>query len=231
MVYSHPHMHGMKKEDNSLHLELVKVAKSLNDTGLNRGTSGNCSVRYKSGFLVTPSGVPTKNLIVNNIVEMDLQGKVITGSKPSSEWRFHRDIIQNRADVGAVIHTHSTFATAVSCLNLDVPPFHYMIAVAGGDNIKCAPYALFGSQELSDVALEALQNRKVCLLSNHGMIAVGSNLEDAFAVAVEVENLCQQYLLTLQAGKPKLLSEAEMVEVRKQFQGYGNWSNDIVKSD
>lgn len=225
MAYSHPHMHSFKENSDALHRELVRISRKLTDVGLNRGTSGNCSVRYKSGFLVTPSGLPANDMNEDNIVEMDFQCNVIGGGKQSSEWRFHRDIIQSRSDVGAVIHTHSIFATAVSCLRLDIPPFHYMIAFAGGDTIRCAPYALFGTQQLSDFASDALKGRKACLLANHGMISVGRDLEDAFAVAIQVETLCQQFLLTLQVGSPILLSETEMVDVKTQFKGYGNWLN------
>jgi len=226
MTYSHPHMHSFEENSDASHRELVRISRKLTDVGLNRGTSGNCSVRYKSGFLVTPSGLPANDMNENNIVEMDFQGNVVGSGKPSSEWRFHRDIIQSRGDVGAVIHTHSMFATAVSCLRLDIPSFHYMIAVAGGDTIRCAPYALFGTQQLSDFALDALKGRKACLLANHGMISVGRDLEDALAVAIEVETLCQQFLLILQVGSPVLLSETEMADVQTQFKGYGNWSND-----
>ncbi|OIQ78708.1 L-fuculose phosphate aldolase [mine drainage metagenome] len=143
--------------------------------------------------------------------------------KPSSEWRFHRDILAARPEVGAVVHTHAVFATTLACLRRDIPPFHYMIAVAGGDTIRCAPYALFGTQALSDAALQGLQGRRACLLANHGMIALGSNLDAAQAMAVEVEGLCEQYIRALQVGEPYLLSVEEMAEVAEQFKGYGAW--------
>ncbi len=146
--------------------------------------------------------------------------------QPSSEWRFHRDILQARQEIGAVIHTHSMFATTLACLRKDIPPFHYMLAVAGGDSIRCAPYALFGSQALSDLALQALQGRKACLLANHGMIVIGSDLEKALALAVEVETLCEQYWRALQVGQPYLLSEQEMAQVAQQFKGYGSWKQE-----
>jgi L-fuculose-phosphate aldolase len=207
---------------------LLKTAQKLIALGLNKGTSGNCSVRFEDGFLVTPSGMPVEEMTAASMVKVHLNGKVEHGSfeqgkKPSSEWRFHRDILQNRADVNAIIHTHSMFATTLACLHKDIPPFHYMIAVVGGDTIRCAPYALFGSQALSDHALTALIDRKACLLANHGMIALGKDLDDALAVTIEVENLCEQYWRALQLGEPYILSEAEMREVFQQFKGYGKW--------
>lgn len=205
--------------------ELLKVAQQLITTGLNKGTSGNVSVRHENGFLITPSGMPVNEMTENCMVQMAFDGSFEAGKKPSSEWRFHRDILKNRADVNAVIHTHSMFATTLACLHKDIPPFHYMIAVVGGDSIACAPYALFGSQALSDNALAALMDRKACLLANHGLICLGRDLDDALAVAVEVENLCEQYWRILQIDTtPPLLSEAEMREVFQQFKGYGKWA-------
>ena len=205
--------------------QLLKTSQKLVDTGLNKGTSGNASIRVGDGFLVTPSGMAVEEMSPDNMVYMQLDGSFEQSKKPSSEWRFHRDILARRIDINAVIHTHSMFATTLACLHKDIPPFHYMIAVAGGDNIKFAPYALFGSQQLSDNALTALKDRKACLLANHGMIALGNDLEDALAVAVEVENLCEQYwrILQVNANTP-LLSEAEMREVFQQFEGYGKWA-------
>ena len=205
--------------------QLLKTSQKLVDTGLNKGTSGNASIRVGNGFLVTPSGMAVEEMSPDNMVYMQLDGSFEQSKKPSSEWRFHRDILARRIDINAVIHTHSMFATTLACLHKEIPPFHYMIAVAGGDNIKCAPYALFGSQQLSDNALTALKDRKACLLANHGMIALGNDLEDALAVAVEVENLSEQYwrILQVNANTP-LLSEAEMREVFQQFEGYGKWA-------
>jgi L-fuculose-phosphate aldolase len=156
---------------------------------------------------------------------MDMEGKVIGAGGPSSEWRFHRDIYQARPEVQAVIHTHSPYATAFSCLRTDLPPFHYMIAMAGGDTIRCAPYATFGSQGLSDNVVQSLQDRLACLMSNHGVIAVGSNLQQALALAIEVESLCQQYLIVNQLGKPILLTQSEMTQVIEKFKGYGSFLN------
>lgn len=204
--------------------QLLKITQKLAELGLNKGTSGNASVRFEDGFFVTPSGMSVENMSSEDMVQMAFDSSFEQGKKPSSEWRFHSDILQNCPEINAVIHTHSMFATTLACLHKDIPPFHYMIAVAGGDTIRCAPYALFGSQSLSDNALAALHERKACLLANHGMIALGCDLEDALAVTIEVENLCEQYWRALQIGSPYILSEAEMREVFQQFKGYGKWS-------
>ena len=208
---------------------LLSIAQKLIETGLNKGTAGNASVRCqengKAGFLVTPSGMAVEDMSAVSMVKMQFDGSFEAKKIPSSEWRFHRDILQSRADVSAIVHTHSMFATTLACLHKDIPPFHYMIAVVGGDTIRCAPYALFGSQALSDNALAALIDRKACLLANHGMIALGRDLDDALAVTVEVENLCEQYWRILQLdANPPLLNEAEMREVFQQFKGYGKWA-------
>ena len=208
---------------------LLSIAQKLIETGLNKGTAGNASVRCqengKAGFLVTPSGMAVEDMSADSMVLMQLDGSFEPNKIPSSEWRFHRDILNNRPDINAVVHTHSMFATTLACLHKDIPPFHYMIAVVGGDTIRCAPYALFGSQALSDNALAALTDRKACLLANHGMIALGRDLDDALAVTVEVENLCEQYWRILQVNSnPSILTEAEMREVFQQFKGYGKWA-------
>jgi len=209
--------------------QLLDVSRQLCRLGLNQGTSGNASVRVsdgngQSGFLVTPSGMSVDQMTVDDLVWMDFSGQWHGRCEPSSEWRFHSDILQHRPEMNAVIHTHSMFATTLSTFRRDVPPFHYMIAVAGGDTIRCAPYALFGSQLLSDHALSALQDRKACLLANHGMIAIGADLHQALRVTEEVETLCEQYLRALQAGEPHLLTHEEMLEVHEKFKGYGAWA-------
>lgn len=201
--------------------QMVAAARRLDALGLNRGTSGNIGLRIGDRFLVTPSGVPVDELSPGGMVEMDFSGAVIGAGRPSSEWRIHRDILAERPDIQAVVHTHSRYATSLACLHREIPPFHYMIAVAGGDSIRCAPYALFGSQQLSDFALQALQDRKACLLGNHGQLALGSDLADALAVAVEVESLCAQYWAALQVSEPVLLTTAQMRDVLEQFKGYG----------
>ena len=204
--------------------QLLKTSQQLVALGLNKGTSGNASVRCEGGFLVTPSGMKIEDMSSTSMVKMSWDGSFDANKKPSSEWRFHRDIMQNKPEINAIIHTHSMFATTLACLHKDIPPFHYMIAIAGGDTIRCADYALFGSQALSDYALAALLERKACLLANHGMIVLGRDLDDALAVTLEVENLCEQYWRTLQVGAPHLLTEAEMHAVFQQFKGYGNWA-------
>ena len=209
--------------ESILREQLLKTSQQLAALGLNKGTSGNASVRCEGGFLVTPSGMKIEEMSSPSIVKMSWDGGFEANKKPSSEWRFHRDIMQNKSEINAIIHTHSMFATTLACLHKDIPPFHYMIAIAGGDTIRCADYALFGSQALSANALAALLERKACLLANHGMIALGRDLDDALAVTLEVENLCEQYWRTLQIGEPHLLTEAEMHAVFQQFKGYGNW--------
>ena len=210
--------------ESILREQLLKTSQQLVVLGLNKGTSGNASVRCEGGFLVTPSGMKIEDMSSTSMVKMSWDGSFDANKKPSSEWRFHRDIMQNKSEINAIIHTHSMFATTLACLHKDIPPFHYMIAIAGGDTIRCADYALFGSQALSDHALAALIERKACLLANHGMIVLGRDLDDALAVTLEVENLCEQYWRTLQVGAPHLLTEAEMHAVFQQFKGYGNWA-------
>ena len=204
--------------------ELLAIAQELAALGLNKGTSGNVSVRHEDGFLITPSGMDIAEMQTSSMVMMSMDGTPQSTGKPSSEWRFHRDIYQAKPHVGAVIHTHSMFATTLACLQKDIPPFHYMIAMAGGDNIHCAPYALFGTQALSDGAIAALEDRKACLLANHGMIATGRDLKQALAITQEVETLCEQYWRALQIGQPYILSQQEMAEVFEQFKGYGSWN-------
>jgi L-fuculose-phosphate aldolase len=204
--------------------ELLAIAQQLAALGLNKGTSGNVSVRHEDGFLITPSGIDVAEMQTSSMVIMSMDGTTQSAGKPSSEWRFHRDIYQAKPQVGAVVHTHSMFATTLACLQKDIPPFHYMIAMAGGDNIPCAPYALFGTQALSDSAIAALKDRKACLLANHGMIAIGRDLKQALAITQEVETLCEQYWRALQIGQPYILSQQEMAEVFEQFKGYGSWN-------
>lgn len=203
--------------ENQLRGELARVAKRLDDRGLNRGSSGNLSVRFEGGMLVTPSGMGAEGLTGEDMVFVDAQGQAHGRRKPSSEWLFHRDILAVRPEFGAVIHTHSVAATALACMRRDIPPLHYMILTAGGDSIRCSGYATFGTQALSDAVLEALEGRRACLLANHGLIAAGRNLLDAFKLAVEVETLAELYLRTLQAGGPVLLTAEELDAARRQF--------------
>jgi L-fuculose-phosphate aldolase len=200
---------------------IIATALRMNTLGINRGKSGNVSARARSGFLVTPSGLPYEQTRPADIVHVDASGKASGRREPSSEWRFHHDIYRKRPDCSAIVHTHSSFAVTLACLRMDVPAFHYMVAVAGGNTIRCAPYATFGTQALSDHALAALADRKACLLANHGLIALGADLDAALALAVEVEALCEQYWRTLQVGKPAILPDAEMKVVVEKFRTYG----------
>ena len=204
----------------TLHQQLLTTSRRLVELGLNRGASGNASVRDGDSMLITPSALPVAEMTADSMVRMDWQGMVLQGGKPSSEWRFHRDILAARSEIGAVVHVHSIYATTIACLRRDVPAVHYMIAMAGGDTIRCTPYSVFGEQELSDHALEALQGRKACLLGNHGMIALGKDLDDALAVAVEVEFLCEIYWRTLQVGEPHILTSQQMHDVKQKFVDY-----------
>ncbi|MDD5058324.1 MAG: class II aldolase/adducin family protein [Sideroxydans sp.] len=203
-----------------LRQQLFDTSRRLVELGLNRGSSGNASVRYGDGMLITPSALPVSDMTTESMVRMDLNGNVLQGGKPSSEWRFHRDIFAARPEIDAIIHTHSIYATTIACLRKDVPPVHYHIAITGGDTIRCTPYSVFGEQILSDHALEALRERKACLLGNHGMIALGTDLADALAVAVEVEFVCEIYWRTLQAGEPQILTPQQMHEVKQKFVEY-----------
>jgi len=205
----------------ALRAEIIATARRMNALGINQGKSGNISHRIAGGFLVTPTGMDYDLLEPGDIVPMDFAGKHQGARLPSSEWRFHRDILRARPDVSAIIHTHAMFATTLACLGRGIPSFHYMVAVAGGDDIRCAPYATFGTEELSDHAVQALDGRKACLLANHGMIAVGATLEAALALAVEVETLAAMYWRALQVGQPVLLDRAEMARVLEKFKTYG----------
>lgn len=203
---------------------VIATARASQAAGLTQGTSGNVSARVADSFLVTPSGIPYADLTPGMIVETGFSGDSVGRSKPSSEWRLHADIYRTRPEAQAVVHTHSPYATALSTLRIDVPAFHYMVAAAGGSSLRCAAYATFGTQALSDAMLIALENRKACLLANHGAIAFGRDLEAALALAVEVETLCRQFAIARQVGDPVILSEAEMVRVQKAFEGYGRGS-------
>src|SRR5437762_84731 len=208
-------------DELALRKKIIATALEMNARGLNRGKSGNVSARFDDGFLVTPTGMAYESTQPVDIVAMTQDGTARGPRSPSSEWRFHRDIYAARREVSAIVHAHSSFATSISCLGRDIPPFHYMIAVAGGKDIRCAAYATFGTQELSDQALRALEGRRACLLANHGLIAVGNSLAAALALAVEVEALAEAYWRALQVGTPNLLSDAEMEIVLDKFRTYG----------
>jgi L-fuculose-phosphate aldolase len=200
---------------------IISTALKMNARGINQGKSGNVSARAGDGFLITPTGIPYEETKPEHIVPTAFDGTFTGDLLPSSEWRFHADIYRSRADVHAIVHTHAAYATTIACLGKNIPAFHYMIAAAGGRNIRCAPYATFGTQELSDHAVAALEDRRACLLAQHGMIAVGATLEKALALAVEVESLAQMYWQALQIGEPPILDDAEMTRVLEKFKTYG----------
>ena len=211
----------MKPNLSDLPALVAEFARRSVAAGLNQGTSGNVSARSRSGFLITPSGRDMTGLGAADVVPVAMDGAAPEGLKPSSEWRFHRDIYAAFPEADAIVHAHSSFAVALACLRRDIPPFHYMVAMAGGADIRCAPYATFGTQALSDAVLEALKDRRACLMANHGLVAWGRDLEGALALALEVEALCGQYLRCLQVGEPVLLNDAQMAEVLEKFKDYG----------
>ncbi len=201
---------------------IIATGRRMNEAGLNQGTSGNLSVRIDGGFLVTPSGVPYDELEPRHVVAMRLDGGVDPGQLvPSSEWAIHRDVYARRPEVGGVLHAHSMFATTLSCLRRGIPAVHYMVAAAGGNDIRCADYATFGTPELSANVLAALEGRKACLMGNHGMLAVGATLPAALKLAIEVETIAAQYWRALQIGAPVILPDDEMARVLEKFASYG----------
>jgi L-fuculose-phosphate aldolase len=205
----------------ALRAGIIATVIQMNDRRINCGKSGNVSTRSESGFLITPTGLPYESMRAEDIVAMTIGGDATGPRLPSSEWRFHRDIYVDRPEAVAIVHAHSSFATALACLGRGIPAFHYMVAIAGGKDIRCARYATFGTQQLSDNALVALSGRRACLLANHGMIAIGASLDAALALAIEVETLAEQYWRALQIGAPNLLSDAEMEVVLGKFRSYG----------
>ena len=212
-------------DERVLRESVISTALGMNAAGINRGKSGNVSARLRhggfDGYLITPTGVPYHRTSPGQVVAMTLAGDPQGTILPSSEWRFHRDIYAARADVDAIVHAHAPFATSLACLRFDIPSFHYMVAVAGGKDIRCAPYATFGTQELSNHVVAAMTDRRACLLANHGIVAVGATLEQALALAVEVETLAEMYWRALQIGEPVILSDAEMDVVLEKFRTYG----------
>lgn len=205
----------------SLSRKIIETCLAMNSQGINQGQAGNISVRFENGFLITPSGVAYELLQPEDIVFVDSDGISHDRLLPSSEWRMHRDIYVNRPDAGAVLHAHSTFATSLSCLHVDIPAFHYMVAVAGGVDIRCAEYALFGSQALSDNMLVALDGRRACLLGTHGMICYHDDLDKVLLLGIEIEALAKQYWHARQAGDPVILDDNQMSEVLERFKSYG----------
>ena len=213
---------GARPSFAALRTMVLDACRELTRRGLTHGKSGNVSVRYdEQRFFVSPSGIDYELLQADDVPLMSLDGRWFGRRRPSSEWRFHRDILKSRHDVGAIVHTHSPHATALACTGRGIPAFHYMVAIAGGRDIRCAPYHTFGTQELSDAALLALQDRKACLLANHGVIATGADLASAISLAGEVENLALQYGVTLTLGEVRILDDAEMRRVIEKFRTYG----------
>ena len=207
--------------------QIIEYSLKLNSTNLSPLRSGNISLRSEEngadGYLITPSGKKYEILKPEDIFFMGLNEEEENNNstnKPSSEWRFHRDIYINKKEAQAIVHAHSPHATAVSSHGKSIPPFHYMIALAGGEDIKCAKYATFGTEELSKNVIKALENRSACLMSNHGQVAFGKNLEEAFELAQEIENICQQYIIALKIGEPKILSFEEMKKVLDKAKNY-----------
>lgn len=219
----------MKREHgtSALRQAVIGTARALVTRGLTRGTSGNVSVRCDGGFLITPSGRPYESLTLEDIVFMDLDGSYCGDVLPSSEWRMHMDIYAAFPAAGAVVHCHSPRATALACLRRPIPPFHYMIAIAGGGHIACSAYATFGTRALSEAMLEALGTRRACLLANHGQIAYGRDLPKALALAEGVEELADQYLSALSGGEPVLLSDEEISLNIRKFRNYGKQPDEI----
>ncbi|MBA1141018.1 L-fuculose-phosphate aldolase [Mesorhizobium neociceri] len=200
---------------------IIDACLEMNALGINQGTSGNVSLRHGEGMLISPTSTPYETLVPEDIVFMAWDGEVDGRLPPSSEWRFHLDIMKARPEVNAVVHAHPTYCTIIAIMGRKIPAIHYMVAVAGGNDIRCAPYATFGTAELSAHAVEALRDRKACLLAQHGMIAVGSSLSQAMWLAVEVETLARQYHGALQIGEPPILSEEEIENVIKRMASYG----------
>jgi len=207
--------------EQDLRQAIIDAALAMTRDGLTQGTSGNISVRWKSGLLITPSGIPYHELSASDIVFMEMDGSFNHPLTPSSEWRFHRDILASRADVNAVVHAHPIYATAFAVCGMEIPAVHYMIAAAGGATIRCARYETFGTDELSKAVLEALGERTCALMSNHGMIAAGRDLKQALWLAGEVETLCKQYAIALQVGTPRVLDLEEIEKTIEKFKTYG----------
>ncbi len=218
--------------DIELRTSIIETCLSISAQGLSYGRSGNVSVRRSAqDFFVSPSGTEYTEIQVSDVPLVTLTGRWYGAKKPSSEWRFHRDIYSARPDVNAIVHTHSRYATALACTSKGIPAFHYMVAVAGGADIRCAPYATFGSQELSDNALTALKGRKACLLAHHGVIALGSSAKEALSLAGEVENLAAQYSAARRLGKVPVLDGTEMRRVLEKFRTYGDQNSSTADSE
>lgn len=214
-------------ERQALGRRILDTCRAMNATGINQGKSGNVSARFGDGMLITPSGVSYDAMKPMDMVYVTLDGEAIGNDQllPSSEWRMHGDIYRHRAEAQAVVHAHPTHCAALACLRRGIPAFHYMVAVAGGRDIRCSDYATFGTEDLSHTMIAALDGRKACLLANHGMICFDTDLDRALGLAVEVESLARQYHAALQVGEPVLLDDAEMDRVLLKFKTYGKQPN------
>ncbi len=212
----------MNDSENELRQQIVDHAKRFSLEKLTAGKSGNISVRFGNACLITPSAVEYESLTIDDIVLIDFAGQLIRAHhQPSSEWHFHCGIYKSRADVESVVHTHSTYCTALACAHEKIPAFHYMVAMAGGNDIPLVPYQLFGTEELSSAVIDGLSQRNACLLANHGLVTVGDSLKNSFNLAMEVEQLAEQYCTVKKIGKPKLLNDEEMKLVIEKFKHYG----------
>lgn len=217
---SEAHMNVIRPKEREYRQSLIKVCLEANRSGVNQGTSGNVSVRWGDGMLITPSAMPYTSMTPSDVVYVDANGEPSGTRRPSSEWYFHHAILQARPDTQAIVHLHSPAATALATLRMGVPPFHYMVATAGGDTIRCADYATFGTPELAANAVDGLVGRKAVLLANHGQIALGETVDQALALAIEVESLCAQYLSARTIGEPVLLTSEQMAAVLEKFADY-----------
>ena len=211
----------MTPAEMALREDTVAAVRRLETLGMNRGSTGNLSVRWGEGMLITPTGMGAEDLTAHDLVWQGWDGSQIGPWKPSSEWHFHQAAYLQRPDLNAVVHTHSTHAAALACLRRPLPAFHYMVAVAGGDSVPLVPYFTFGTEALSQAVGQALAERDACLLANHGLVAAGATLAQAMKVVQEIESLCEVYLKALAVGEPVVLGPAEMAEVIEKFRGYG----------
>jgi L-fuculose-phosphate aldolase len=218
----------MNEKERQLRQEIIDKCRWMNASGLNQGTSGNISARFGKRMLITPSATPYEDITVDMIASMPLKGEYGSWDgplKPSTEWRFHLDIMKSRPEVGAIVHTHATFATVLAIARREIPACHYMIAAFGGNNVRCADYATYGTKELSVNALNALKGRSACLLANHGLIATGPSLAKAMWAAVELETIARQYYHALVLGNPVILSDADIADTQKSFSTSGRQSD------
>ncbi len=214
----------METSERELRGQLISKAIWMNASGLNQGTSGNLSARYQDRMFITPSGIPYEELEPESLAAMPVDGEYGSWEgpfKPSSEWRFHLDIMQARPEVNAVVHTHSIYATTLAMARRDIPAAHYMVAIFGGDSVRCSGYATYGTKELSAYALQALEGRNACLLANHGMLVTGPSLEKAMWLALELETLCRQYYQSLLIGGPVILTDENIADTMKSISSYG----------